>query len=83
MNSNGEKVKERILEVLKKHPEGLTIEDLSKILEVHRQTVTKYVLVLEALNLVYRRRIGPVTLQYLRNHFVRKAVEELRKRLRK
>lgn len=86
MKDNGEETKQRILETLKKHPEGLTIQDLSDVLELHRQTVTKYVLVLEALNLIYRRRIGPVTLNYFRNDFLRKAVEELRekeKRLKK
>ncbi len=86
MNNNGEETKQRILETLKKHPEGLTIQDLSDVLELHRQTVTKYVLVLEALDLVYRRRIGPVTLNYFRNDFLRKAVAEVQekaKRLRK
>ena len=83
MNDNGDAIKQKILEVLKYHPEGLTIQDLSDKLDAHRQTVTKYVLVLEALNLVYRRRIGPVTLQYLRKNFVHKAVEEIFEKAKK
>jgi predicted transcriptional regulator len=64
--NSDEDFKSRIIEVLKKYPEGLTIQDISKILKAHRQTVSKYILVLEAVGLVYRRRIGPITLNYLK-----------------
>lgn len=68
-NTNGDSLKEKIQEILKKHPEGLTIQDLAKITGAHRQTVTKYVLWLEGAGIVYRRRIGAVTLQYLKKYF--------------
>jgi len=71
MDTNSEELKKRILDTLKKHPEGLTIQDLSVLIKAHRQTVTKYVLVLEALELVYRRRIGAVTLHYLKENWER------------
>ena len=68
-NTNADYLKKRIVEILKEHPEGLTIQELSKLTVAHRQTVTKYVLVLEALGIIYRRRIGAVTLQYLKKDF--------------
>ena len=71
MRNNGEKLKVRIVEVLEKHPEGLTIVELSRILSSHRQTVTKYVLVLEAQNVIYRRNVGSATLHYLKSKWER------------
>lgn len=68
---NGEGLKKKIIKVLDSHPEGLTIQDLSKILNLHRQTVTKYVLVLEAVGVIYRRRIGAVTLHYIKEKFLK------------
>jgi DNA-binding IclR family transcriptional regulator len=68
-NNNADYLKERIIEILKEHPEGLTIQELSKITGAHRQTVTKYVLWLEGAGIVFRRRIGAVTLQYLKKQF--------------
>lgn len=63
-DNKGERIKKRIVETLKTHPEGLTIQDLSNALGAHRQTITKYVLVLEAKDVIYRRRIGSATLHY-------------------
>ena len=71
MKKNGERLKERIAEVVENHPEGLTIVELSRILSSHRQTVTKYVLVLEAQGVIYRRRVGAVTLHYLKKDWER------------
>lgn len=68
-NTNVDYLKKKIIEILKEHPEGLTIQDLSKITGAHRQTVTKYVFWLEGADIVYRRRIGAVTLQYLKKYF--------------
>jgi predicted transcriptional regulator len=66
-NSNSQKIKKDIVKVLEKHPEGLTIQDLSKLIGAHRHTITKYVLVLEAVDIIYRRRVGSATLHYLKN----------------
>jgi DNA-binding IclR family transcriptional regulator len=68
-NTNDDYLKKRIVEILKEHPEGLTIQELSKIIGAHRQTITKYVLVLEAKDVIYRRIIGAVTLQYIKKQF--------------
>lgn len=64
LDISSEKVKKKIIEAVKTHPEGLTIQDLSKIIGVHRQTITKYILFLEGAGTIYRRRIGSATLHY-------------------
>ena len=36
-------VEERIVEILRKNPEGLTIVDVAKQLRMHRHTASKYI----------------------------------------
>jgi hypothetical protein len=84
-HGDGEEVKRLILATLRIHPEGLTIVELSGMVGSHRQTVAKYILVLEATGQVYRRRVGSATLHYLKETFIehvieRDVVENLRKR---
>lgn len=71
MNIDDEKIRKNILKVLGTHPEGLTIVELARIIGVHRQTAVKYVLWLEGAEKVYRRRIGAVTLNYLKKDWER------------
>ena len=74
MSNNDDKsadFRDSLIEILKEHPEGLTIADLSKIMKSHRQTVTKYILWLEGANTIYRRRIGAVTLHYIKKDWER------------
>lgn len=61
--------KENILKTLEEHPEGLTIKALSEIIGAHRQTITKYVLILEKDGKIYRRRIGSAVLNYAKEKF--------------
>ena len=68
-NNNCDKIKEDIIKTLKEHPEGLTAVDISKILCLHRHTVTKYILVLEAIEIVCRRKVGSATLHYLKENY--------------
>ena len=70
-NDVGHRYRDRLVEILKEHPEGLTIEELSKITTSHRQTVTKYLSWLEGADLVFMRRIGAVTLCYLKKDWER------------
>lgn len=69
MDTSGDRVKKKIVETVENHPEGLTIQDLAKILRVHRQTITKYILFLEGAGIIYRRRIGSATLHYLKKQY--------------
>jgi len=65
-DTSGNHTKKKILEILENHPEGLTIESLSRIANAHRQTVTKYLFWLNGAGVVYRRRVGSATLHYLK-----------------
>jgi len=65
MNTSDEQIKKKIIELLRKHPEGLTIKAISEFLKLHRQTVVKYIFELKGAGIVYRRRVGSATLNYL------------------
>jgi DNA-binding transcriptional ArsR family regulator len=69
-NTNGEQIKEKILKILKVHPEGLTIDCLSEMVGAHRQTITKYIFWLDGAGLIHRRRVGSATLHYLKKFIV-------------
>ena len=69
MNDNGERLKKMTLSILERHPEGLTIRSLSEMIGVHRQTITKYVHELKGAGIIYRRKIGPATLHYLKEKY--------------
>lgn len=73
--TNGEQIKKKIVEFLGRHPEGLTLEDLSHLMQLHRQTVTKYVLELKGAEVIRRRWVGPASLHYLKEDFLEKFSE--------
>lgn len=75
MKDDVDELKKAIMETLRKHPEGLTILELAKVLGRHRQTVTKYILVLEATGQIHRRRVGSATLHYPKEMFAKRAHE--------
>jgi response regulator of citrate/malate metabolism len=64
MNSDGKESLKEIVELLKKHPEGLSIHEISAELGVHRHTVAKYIYFLEGSGEVFVRKIGAVSLIY-------------------
>lgn len=55
-------IRERIINILSENPQGLTILEIAKILEVNRITVSKYIYGLMSENMVYQRKIGPAKL---------------------
>lgn len=55
-------VRERIIEVLKISPQGLTILEISNLIGMNRTTISKYVYGLISENVVYQRKIGPAKL---------------------
>jgi DNA-binding transcriptional ArsR family regulator len=65
VGNNGEQIKKKIISILSLHPEGLTLQNLSDMTGVHRQTVIKYAFELKGAGIVHRREVGPVTLYYL------------------
>jgi predicted transcriptional regulator len=58
--------RENIIEILKNHPEGLTILNISNLINANRITVSKYVYGLIAEGLVSQRKIGPAKICYLK-----------------
>ncbi len=65
MDDNGESIKNRIIELLNKQPEGITITELAGMLKLHRQTTTKYLFELKGANMIRTREVGPAKLLYI------------------
>lgn len=59
-------VREKIIKILKEHPEGLTILNISKLIRMNRITISKYVYGLIVEDLVSQRKIGPAKMCYLK-----------------
>jgi predicted transcriptional regulator len=51
-------IRDKILKILRKHQEGLTITDVSKVSHIHYTTASKYLAVLEAEGRIIHRDIG-------------------------
>ncbi|HKZ45101.1 MAG TPA: helix-turn-helix domain-containing protein, partial [archaeon] len=60
-------IEKKIIDTLSRHPEGLTIVDISREIQVHRNTVSKYIFALVRSNVVTQRRIGVVSICHLSN----------------
>ncbi len=58
--------RERVIESLKQHPEGLTIVNIAEFTEINRVTVSKYIFGLVAEGLVFQRKIGTAKLCFLK-----------------
>jgi DNA-binding transcriptional regulator YhcF (GntR family) len=63
-NTKGLNYKKSIIKNLSKFTTGLTITDLSNIIEGNRNTVSKYLSILEAEGKVYKKKIGPASLYF-------------------
>jgi predicted ArsR family transcriptional regulator len=57
--------RDKIIVLLRKHPEGLTIMEIAELLDVSRITIAKYVYGLTVEGMVRQRQIGPAKLCYL------------------
>jgi predicted transcriptional regulator len=58
--------RERIIEILRAHPEGLSMSDISKYSALNRQTATKYIYGLVGEDLVCQKSSGTSKLCYLK-----------------
>jgi DNA-binding IclR family transcriptional regulator len=79
--------KKKIVEILMKHPEGLTLENIAKLTGMSRLTTTKYIHELLGEGKVYQRKVGMAKLCYLKERFVRavkeeEIIEKLKKKLK-
>ncbi|MGC8812676.1 MAG: hypothetical protein ACP5O8_03795 [Candidatus Aenigmatarchaeota archaeon] len=68
--------KEIILDILKSHPEGLTIQNVSKLARMSRITATKYVHELIGEGRIVERKIGIARLLFLKEKFMEMVKEE-------
>jgi len=59
-------VKNKIVEILKEHPEGLTTVDIAKYTGMTRQSVTKYIYQLLGEGIIYQKKIGTAKICYLK-----------------
>jgi predicted transcriptional regulator len=59
-------VRDRVLSILRKHPEGLTTVDLSSLVGLGRQSLAKYVYQLVGEGVIVQREIGTAKLCYLK-----------------
>jgi DNA-binding IclR family transcriptional regulator len=55
---------------LSKHPEGITIADISRETGIHRNTVSKYIFGLAREGVAHQRKIGVVSLCFLKKNYV-------------
>ncbi len=55
-------VKNKIIDILKRHPEGLHILGISRLVGANRHTVTKYVYLLIGAGVINAREIGTIKL---------------------
>lgn len=58
--------RERIIKLLKEHPEGLTTVEIARMLGSHRHTITKYIYQLIGEDLIHQRKVGSAKLCYLK-----------------
>lgn len=79
--------KKKIVETLRKHPEGLTLNKVAKLTSMSRLTATKYIHELIGQGRVYQRKVGMAKLCYLKERFIQKVkqeevLEKLKKKLK-
>lgn len=79
--------KKMIVEALRKHPEGLTLNRIAKLTKMSRLTATKYVHELIGEGRIYQRKVGMAKLCYLKERFIQKVkqeevLEKLKKKLK-
>lgn len=64
MNDNRD-LKQKIIQVLDEHNEGLSILEISELVGHHRHTVTKYIHELIGAGIIFQRDLGIAKLHYL------------------
>ena len=64
-----ESIKGAIIELLSERSYGLTIEEISRLLNINRTTASKYLFVLNAEGKIFVRDVGKAKLHYLKRYF--------------
>ncbi len=68
--------KKHIVDVLEKHPEGLTLQKVSSLVNMNRLTATKYIHELIGEGRIYQRKVGIAKLCYLKDRYMKLIKEE-------
>ena len=71
--------KERTIELLRKHPEGLTILEIAKLNDAHRHTITKYIYELVGADLIGIREVSTAKLCFLKRENFMPTRQEIKK----
>jgi len=58
-------IRERMVELLEAHPEGMTILGIAQALELNRNTITKYVYELSGAGIIVQRKVGSAKLCFV------------------
>jgi len=61
-----EDIKEEIVKILSKHPEGMEITEISKTLRIHRHTISKYIFALSMVGILEQREVGRAKVCFLK-----------------
>jgi transposase len=69
-------IEERIIELLREHPEGLPILEIAKLIGMHRHTIAKYIYYLARTGTIYQREVAAAKLCYLSSTSVKSAKEK-------
>ena len=72
-------MKEKIVNVLRQHPEGLTTQDISRLIGTHRHTATRYLAELKGAGIIHYRPVGSANLHYLKDDLKLSSQRELAK----
>ena len=85
MNSK-KNAKKLIIKTLRKHPEGLMLTEIAKIIGMNRFTVTKYIHELIGSGSVFQKEAAAAKMCYLRESIIKKAkeseiIEKLKERM--
>jgi predicted transcriptional regulator len=65
-------IEKKIIKILLKCPEGVTMADISREIGIHRNTVSKYIFGFVKEGVVIQRRIGVVSICYLNKKVLKK-----------
>lgn len=78
--------KKTIVDILKKHPEGLTLQKVAKLSDMSRLTATKYIHELMGEGIISQREVGMAKLCYIKDRFAQlvkqeEVIEKMKKKL--
>jgi predicted transcriptional regulator len=57
-----DEIKNKVVETLRNHEEGMSSIELADAIHVNRMTITKYLNILSAIGLIKRKKIGSINI---------------------